>query len=103
MRLKLFTLCVLIAYLMLDTLSPAISNIQSFWVFFRRKNSSNSWQAMIHEDLLLSRIDILENKLSCYQKNITNEKLQEQINELQDEKEVYQVSTANYVKLELNQ
>lgn len=47
---------------------------------------------MIHEDLLLSRIDILENKLSCYQKNITNEKLQEQINTLQDEKEVYQVS-----------
>lgn len=49
---------------------------------------------MIHEDLLLSRIDILENKLSCYQnqKNITNEKLQEQINQLQDEKEVYQVS-----------
>lgn len=47
---------------------------------------------MIHEDLLLSRIDILENKLSCYQKNITNEKLQEQITQLQDEKEVYQVS-----------
>lgn len=47
---------------------------------------------MIHEDLLLSRIDILENKLSCYQKNITNEKLQEQIDRLQDEKEVYQVS-----------
>lgn len=57
-----------------------------------RKNSSNTWQAMIHEDLLLSRIDVLENKLSCYQKNITNEKLQEQINKLQDEKEVYQVS-----------
>lgn len=48
---------------------------------------------MIHEDLLLSRIDILENKLSCYQKNITNEKLQEQITQLQDEKEVYQVSS----------
>lgn len=47
---------------------------------------------MIHEDLLLSRIDILENKLLCYQKNITNEKLQEQIVRLQDEKEVYQVS-----------
>lgn len=60
--------------------------------FDYRKNSSNTWQAMIHEDLLLSRIDILENKLSCYQKNITNEKLQEQINQLQDEKEVYQVS-----------
>lgn len=64
----------------------------NFFFWLHRKNSSNTWQAMIHEDLLLSRIDILENKLSCYQKNITNEKLQEQINTLQDEKEVYQVS-----------
>lgn len=61
-----------------------------------RKNSSNTWQAMIHEDLLLSRIDILENKLSCYQKNITNEKLQEQIGRLQQEKEVYQVSVESF-------
>ncbi|XP_055314376.1 sarcolemmal membrane-associated protein [Sitodiplosis mosellana] len=62
------------------------------------KNSSNSWQALIHEDLLLSRIDILENKLSCYQKNITNEKLQEQINQLQDEKEVYQKTAKDALK-----
>ncbi|XP_031640152.1 sarcolemmal membrane-associated protein [Contarinia nasturtii] len=62
------------------------------------KNSSNTWQAMIHEDLLLSRIDILENKLSCYQKNITNEKLQEQINRLQDEKEVYQKTAKEALK-----
>lgn len=54
---------------------------------------------MIHEDLLLSRIDILENKLSCYQKNITNEKLQEQINTLQDEKEVYQVSMSQFSRI----
>lgn len=54
---------------------------------------------MIHEDLLLSRIDILENKLSCYQKNITNEKLQEQINTLQDEKEVYQVSMSHLSRI----
>lgn len=46
---------------------------------------------MIHEDLLLSRIDILENKLLCYQKNITNEKLQEEIIKLQDDKSLYQV------------
>lgn len=57
---------------------------------------------MIHEDLLLSRIDILENKLSCYQKNITNEKLQEQINQLQDEKEVYQVSIILSIEMTLN-
>lgn len=66
---------------------------------FIRKNSSNTWQAMIHEDLLLSRIDILENKLLCYQKNITNEKLQEQIIKLQDEKEVYQVSRIFHIRM----
>lgn len=54
---------------------------------------------MIHEDLLLSRIDILENKLLCYQKNITNEKLQEQIIKLQDEKEVYQVSRLFHIRM----
>lgn len=48
---------------------------------------------MIHEDLLLSRIDILENKLVCYQKNITNEKLQEEIIKLQDDKSIYQVNS----------
>lgn len=53
---------------------------------------------MIHEDLLLSRIDILENKLSCYQKNITNEKLQEQIETLQDEKEEYQKTAKDALK-----
>lgn len=46
---------------------------------------------MIHEDLLLSRIDILENKLLCYQKNITNEKLQDEVVKLQDDKSSYQV------------
>lgn len=46
---------------------------------------------MIHEDLLLSRIDILENKLQCYQKNATEEKLQDQVAKLQDEKNDYQV------------
>lgn len=66
--------------------------------FLHRKNSSNTWQAMIHEDLLLSRIDILENKLSCYQKNITNEKLQEQIENLQDEKEEYQKTAKDALK-----
>lgn len=46
---------------------------------------------MIHEDLLLSRIDILENKLLCYQKNITDDKLQKEVSKLQDEKTNYQV------------
>lgn len=47
---------------------------------------------MIHEDLLLSRIDILENKLQCVQKNMTNDKLIEDISKLQEEKSAYQVN-----------
>lgn len=46
---------------------------------------------MINEDLLLSRIDILENKLLCYQKNVTEEKLQNDVVKLQDDKTNYQV------------
>lgn len=49
---------------------------------------------MINEDLLLSRIDILENKLLCYQKNVTDEKLQNEVVKLQDDKTNYQVSNA---------
>lgn len=66
-----------------------------------RKNSSNSWQAMIHEDLLLSHIDILENKLLCCQRNITDEKLQAEVNKLQDEKTNYQVSNRDSILTEL--
>lgn len=46
---------------------------------------------MINEDLLLSRIDILENKLQSFQKNITNDKILEDIVRLHDEKTTYQV------------
>lgn len=60
------------------------------------KNSSITWRAMINEDLLLSRIDILENKLMCYQKNVTKEKLHEQVMQLQDEKEGYQVNFSDF-------
>lgn len=46
---------------------------------------------MIEEDRLLSRIDILENKLQYFQKNITDDKLRKEILKLQDDKAVYQV------------
>lgn len=54
---------------------------------------------MIHEDLLLSRIDILENKLLCYQKNVTDEKLQKEVIKLQDDKTNYQVTTFLYFRI----
>lgn len=45
---------------------------------------------MIEEDRLLSRIDILENKLQYFQKNFTDDKLRKEIIKLQDDKSVYQ-------------
>lgn len=57
-----------------------------------RKNSANVWQSMIEEDRLLSRIDILENKLQYFQKNFTDDKLRKEIIKLQDDKSVYQNS-----------
>lgn len=57
-----------------------------------RKNSANVWQSMIEEDRLLSRIDILENKLQYFQKNFTDDKLRKEIIKLQDDKSLYQNS-----------
>ena len=55
-----------------------------------RQNSFLGWQAMIDEDRLLSRIDMLEKKLQYCQKNITEDKLREELLKLVDEKEEYQ-------------
>ncbi|XP_053671848.1 sarcolemmal membrane-associated protein [Anopheles nili] len=55
-----------------------------------KQNSFLGWQAMIDEDRLLSRIDMLEKKLQFCQKNIAEDKLREELLKLVDEKEEYQ-------------
>uniref|UniRef100_A0A182FUR9 Uncharacterized protein n=2 Tax=Anopheles albimanus TaxID=7167 RepID=A0A182FUR9_ANOAL len=57
-----------------------------------RQNSSLGWQAMIDEDRLLSRIDMLEKKLQYCQKNLTEDKLREDLAKLLEEKHQYQNS-----------
>jgi pSer/pThr/pTyr-binding forkhead associated (FHA) protein len=57
-----------------------------------RKNSANNWQAMIDEDRLLSRIDYLEKKLQYFEKNVTEDKLKEDVIKLQEDKNEYQNS-----------
>lgn len=47
---------------------------------------------MIDEDRLLSRIDLLENKLQCLQKNNAEDKLRDEIIKLHEDKSDYQVS-----------
>lgn len=55
---------------------------------------------MIEEDRLLSRIDILENKLLYLQKNVTDDKLRDEMMKLLEEKCVYQVGIADEKSLE---
>uniref|UniRef100_A0A336LQL4 MICOS complex subunit n=1 Tax=Culicoides sonorensis TaxID=179676 RepID=A0A336LQL4_CULSO len=57
-----------------------------------RKNSSACWQALIDEDRLLSRIDMLEKKLQFMQKNVSEDKLREEVLKLHEEKQLYQNS-----------
>ncbi|XP_035708744.1 sarcolemmal membrane-associated protein isoform X1 [Folsomia candida] len=55
------------------------------------KESANSnWKAMIEEDRLLTRIDILERQLETSHKSMTDERLREEIVQLQEDKEKYQ-------------
>ncbi|XP_037914910.1 sarcolemmal membrane-associated protein [Hermetia illucens] len=57
-----------------------------------RRNTTSCWQAMIDEDRLLNRIDILENKLQFFQKNAPENSLRDEILKLQEDKCLYQNS-----------
>lgn len=55
------------------------------------KGSVNTnWQAMVDEDRLLNRIDILEGKVHVFQKNFGEEKLRDEMRQMQDDKLDYQ-------------
>lgn len=70
----------------------------NFNSLFSRKTSSASWQALVDEDRLLSRIDLLEKKLLCFSKPLTEDKLREEIMKLQNEKMHYQTSAKQALK-----
>ncbi|XP_062564077.1 sarcolemmal membrane-associated protein-like isoform X2 [Armigeres subalbatus] len=63
-----------------------------------KHNSAMGWQAMIDEDRLLSRIDMLEKKLQYFQKGMTDDKLREEVLKLQDEKYQYQNSAKDALR-----
>ena len=68
-----------------------------------RKTSSTSWQALVDEDRLLSRIDMLEKKLLCFSKTLSEDKLREEIVKLQNEKMLYQSSAKQALKKVYNE
>ncbi|XP_078679421.1 uncharacterized protein LOC144915059 isoform X3 [Branchiostoma floridae x Branchiostoma belcheri] len=52
--------------------------------------SQSSWQALIDEDRLLSRLEVLESQLQAFAKNQTEESLRKELVALQEDKHTYE-------------
>ncbi|XP_019624347.1 PREDICTED: sarcolemmal membrane-associated protein-like isoform X2 [Branchiostoma belcheri] len=52
--------------------------------------SQSSWQALIDEDRLLSRLEVLESQLQAFAKNQTEESLRKELVALQEDKHIYE-------------
>jgi len=55
-----------------------------------RQAADLGWNALIAEDRLLSRVEILENQLQTYAKNFAEDKLRDELRKLQEDKSTYQ-------------
>ena len=56
------------------------------------------WKALMDEDRLLTRVEILESQLTTYGKSMTEDKLREETKRLMEEKENYQNSAKDTLK-----
>lgn len=74
----------------LGTLSRVVSNTQD--------ESDIGWKALIEEDRLLSRIETLESQLQTCGKNVTEEKLKDDVLKLQEDKDKYQLAAKESLK-----
>lgn len=73
-------------------LEQKLSNLQEL-VQNTQESSEGGWQALIDEDRLLSRLEVLENQLHVYSKNHSEDTLRQELVTLQEEKLNYE-STA---------
>lgn len=60
--------------------------------------SQVGWKALMDEDRLLTRVEILESQLTTYGKSMTEDKLREETKRLMEEKENYQNSAKDTLK-----
>jgi len=60
--------------------------------------SKSGWQALMDEDRLLTRLEILENQLGTYAKSMGEDKLREETKRLMDDKESYQIAAKENLK-----
>ncbi|KAK3609534.1 hypothetical protein CHS0354_007339 [Potamilus streckersoni] len=68
----------------LNTLQELVQNTQ--------ESSEGGWQALIDEDRLLSRLEVLENQLHAFSKNHTEDTLRQELVTLQQEKLNYETT-----------
>ncbi|KAL3851738.1 hypothetical protein ACJMK2_015453 [Sinanodonta woodiana] len=68
----------------LNTLQELVQNTQ--------ESSEGGWQALIDEDRLLSRLEVLENQLHAYSKNHSEDTLRQELVTLQQEKLNYETT-----------
>ncbi|XP_055999766.1 sarcolemmal membrane-associated protein-like isoform X5 [Ostrea edulis] len=74
----------------LSTLQQLVDNTQ--------EASENGWQALIDEDRLLSRLEVLENQLHIYSKNHADDTLRQEVVTLQEEKNTYETTAKESLK-----
>lgn len=60
--------------------------------------SDMGWKALIDEDLLISRVEILENKLQAFYKNLGEDKLRNELCVLLEDKDRYQYMARQSIK-----
>merc|ERR1719228_587198 len=60
--------------------------------------SSQGWRALMDEDRLLTRVEILESQLTTYGKAMTEDKLREETKRLMSDKESYQTAAKENLK-----
>lgn len=60
--------------------------------------SQLGWKALMDEERLLTRVEILESQLTTYGKSMSDDKLREETKRLMEEKEVYQNSAKDTLK-----
>lgn len=74
----------------LGTLQQLVNNTQ--------EASENGWQALIDEDRLLSRLEVLENQLHTYSKNHSEDALRQEVVALQEEKLQYETTSKDSLR-----
>jgi hypothetical protein len=60
--------------------------------------SKSGWRALMDEDRLLTRVEILESQLSTYGKSMGEDKLREETKKLMEDKEAYQLAAKQNIK-----